>query len=356
MKKPLTLIAILCAMTTSSYAEHTPVENSIFGQFRVGYVNIDDNAGSNTDTLAVGGKLAYNSKNYRGFSAGATFYTTNPIAGVDDEGMFLDSDLDGYSILGEAFVHGKFGKTAIKLGRQELDTPFADTDDVGMIPNTFEALRLVNNSLANTTLIAAHLHRWTGVDAPEPGKFTRMNGAKGVNVVAAIYEPSDKWNLQGWHYRAKNATHISYLETALNPTEKLGLRAQYATQSGGAFNGDVWGVAAEYALGDLSLSAAHNKVSGGQVSNGFGGGPFFTSAEDHTIAEADKQKATSLGIEYGGIKNLTLAAAHVDFNKGENELDVSASYKFSKNLTADLIYSDMNNDGKLTRAFLNYNF
>ncbi len=350
------LILLSVVITSSLYAQHPSYAHGVSGQLRLGYVNKDNESGANTDTFAIGGKLGFTSKTYRGLKAGITFYTTNPVAGMDDEPLFLDDNGSGYSILGEAFITAKSARTTLKLGRQQLDTPFADSDDVGMIPNTFEALAIQNHSLSNTTLIATHLHRWAGVDAPKPGKFSKMNDHRGVNVVAAIYEPSDKWNLQGWHYNANNATDISYLEAAIHPSEKLGLRAQYATQSGAGFEGDVWGVAAEYGIGDFNLSAAHNKVSGGQISNGFGGGPFFTSAEDHTIAEVENQKATLLGVEYHATKKLSLAATHVDFANGEDETDISASYRLGKNLTADLIYSDMNRDGKLSRAFINYNF
>ncbi len=356
---PTSFIVLCVVMTSSIYAQPPSNTQSVSGQLRLGYVN-RDNSGGSTDTFAIGGKLGYHSKKYRGLSARVTFYTTNPVAGIDDDPLFLDTNGRGYSILGEAFISAdmpaKPARTSLKLGRQQLDTPFADSDDVGMIPNTFEAMTIHNHSLVNTTLVAAHLHRWAGVDAPKPGKFSKMNDDNGVNVVAALYEPSDKWNLQGWYYNASNATDISYVEAAIHPSEKSGLSAQYATQNGAGFEGDVWGVAAEYGIGDLSLSAAHNQVSGGQVSNGFGGGPFFTSAEDHTIAEVDNQKATLLGVEYGASKKLSLAVTHVDFSKGEDELDMSASYRLGKNLTVDLIYSDMDKDGKLSRAFINYNF
>jgi predicted porin len=130
---------------------------------------------------------------------------------------------------------------------------------------------------------------------------------------------------------------------------------QYSTQDGEGINGKVWGLSAEYVLGDITLSIAHNKVSNGQITNGFGGGPFFTSAEDHTIAEVDHQKATAIGIEYT-LNKLTLAATQVNFDQGENEIDVLAAYHFNNELSVELIYSGLHNDGELSRAFVNYNF
>lgn len=359
MKKQLfsttILLPALCLSSGVLLADEQG-QSGIFGQIRGGYVNLDDNAGSKTDTLSIGGKLGYKTKKYNGLSAGATFYTSNPLGGVDDEGLFLDSNGNGYSILGEAYVNADLGKTSIKLGRQEIDTPFADTDDIGMVPNTFEGLVVSNSSLSNTKLYGMHLSRWAGVDAPVPEKFTKMNDDDGINAIGAVYEPSDKLNVQGWHYNAKNGTDISYIEAGFTPLESLELGAQYATQDGAGFDGKVWGLSASYGIGDITLSTAYNKVSDGQVTNGFGGGPFFTSAEDHTIAEADNQEATTFGIEYTGINKLTLAATQVNFDQGADELDLVASYEINDNLSADLIYSDMNDDGTLTRAFINYNF
>jgi hypothetical protein len=91
------------------------------------------------------------------------------------------------------------------------------------------------------------------------------------------------------------------------------------------------------------------------VVNGFGGGPFFTSSEDHTIAEVKEQEALLVGAEYI-YDRLTIGINHVDFNRGENETDYILSYAFNDRMSFDLIYSDMYGDGKMTKAFAKYNF
>jgi hypothetical protein len=355
-KTSLRIVTILCALSMSFFATaHEKAPQNISGQIRLGYINSDDDMGNKNDTLAIGGKLGYESKAYQNVSVGGVFYTTNAIGNIDDAALFLASDKSSYSILGEAYVKASFGTTHIKLGRQKIDTPFADTDDIGMIPNTFESLSIRKQATKNTTLLFNHLHRQAGVDAATPEKFSKINGTKGVNVIGLFYEPSKQWNLQAWHYNAKNNTDISYIEAGINPIENLSIGMQYSTQDGGGVNGKVWGLSANYALDNIALSIAHNKVSNGQVTNGFGGGPFFTSAEDHTIAEVDHQKATAIGIEYT-LNKLTLAATQVNFDQGENEIDVLAAYHFNNELSVELIYSGLHNDGELSRAFVNYNF
>lgn len=353
-----TLTLSLC-IVLSSTATANETENGVFGQIRFGYVNTDDNT-SNLDSLAIGGRLGYKSNSYHGLSAGGTFYTSQAVGGVNDNNLFFNSDNKGYSILGEAYIKANLGSTSIKLGRQEIETPFADSNDIGMIPNTFESLMIMNTSLPNTTVIASHLHRWAGVDVePKPEKFTKLNGSNGVNILGVIYKPSDKWNAQAWHYNAKDSTNISYLEAAISPLENFEVGLQYGDQNGAGNNGKVWGLKADYEIGDFTLSAAHNDVSEGQVINGyggFGGGPFFTSAEENSIDGVINQEASALSLEYAGFNKLTLAASHYAYDKTEDELDLVANYEFSKNLNADFIYSDLNNDGSVTRFFLNYNF
>jgi len=48
----------------------------------------------------------------------------------------------------------------LKIGRQELDTPFADSDDIAMIPNSFEAAIFTSNYLANSSIFLGYIKRW----------------------------------------------------------------------------------------------------------------------------------------------------------------------------------------------------
>lgn len=357
-KSTLTLITLCIVLSGAAIANKT--EKGAFGQVRLGYVNTDDNT-SNLDSLATGGKLGYKSNTYYGLNSGVTFYTSQPVGGVNNNSLFFDSNNKGYSILGEAYINADLEQTSIKFGRQEIETPFADSNDRGMIPNTFESLMIINTSLTDTTLLASHLHRWAGVDVePEPENFIKLNGTNGVNILGVIYIPSDKWNAQAWYYSAKNSTNTSYLETAISPLENIEFGLQYGNQNGGDTNGKAWGLKVDYEIGDFILSAAQNDVSNGQVINGygdeFGGGPFFTSAEENSIDGVVDQEASALSVEYTGFNKLTLAASHYAFDKSEDELDLVANYMFSENLAADFVYSDLGNDGSVTRVFLNYNF
>jgi hypothetical protein len=324
----------------------------------MGFIHAEDDAGDETDGSAIGGKLGVISPTWQGLSAGATFYTTGEL--FDDEnGDFFSSENDSYSILGEAYVQGELGNTMLRIGRFELDTPHADTDDIRMIPNTFQGLLLSNNDLPSTTLYFTHLDKWAGVDSDVPERFQEMNGDDGVSAVGAVYEGIERLTLQGWYYQGRDLAKLFYLES-MYELESFSIGLQFGSQSDDTNDdsgpdGDVWGITGSYALADFTLTAAYNDVSG-TVINGFGGGPYFTSADDHTIDGIEDQEAIAFGLEYGGIEALTLGMLHVDFDQGANETDYFAVYDVNEQLALELIYTDMHEDGDFVRLMANYGF
>jgi hypothetical protein len=170
-----------------------------------------------------------------------------------------------------------------------------------------------------------------------------------VFLAGLIYEGLENTTIQGWHYKLDDAD-FNYGElTYEKDSFKMGL--QYTDQD---HDNSAYGLLVGANLGNLSLEFDYNKVDG-VVSNGFGGGPFFTSNEDHTIADIADQEAKTYRAEYK-IDRLTLGVSHADFDKCENETDYLASFEVNENHTLDLIYSDMYDDGNMVRFFANYRF
>jgi len=338
----------LIALTAVGFGE--TIELDTTANLRIGAIQIEDDVGKKSTTYALGGSVGVETKPIQGFSIGATFYTTNALFGKDDEGMFLGSNNNSYSIVGEAFIKAQLGKTTIKAGRQTIDTPYADSDDIGMVPDRFEGYSLVSKDIESTTIVLAWLDKWAGVDSEQPEKFREMQSSgDAVLTGGVIYKGVENTTLQAWQYKLENR-NLTYLEAGYE-TEQFNLASQYSDQDN---SNSIFGVSAGVNIGDLALSTAYNKVDG-EVINGFGGGPFFTSAEDHTVAEVTDQEAWLLGAEYS-YGEFTGGVTHVNFDKGENETDYILSYAMNDNFGVDVIYSDMYNDGKMTRVFANYNF
>jgi len=354
LKTNLSIITLM--MLSPSLFAQSPLAEAIEGishegELRLGAIRTKNTQGEKATTLSLGGRVSLETKPLNGLSLVGTFLTTNPLFGNNEEGMFLGSDHHGYALVGESYLKASFGKTLFKAGRQILDTPYADSDDIGMVPNSFEGYSLINQDLSDTTLILAWLDKWSGVDAPVPEQFNAMQ-ASGDAVITGglIYEGVENTTLQAWHYQLDDANY-NYAELGYEAdTFRMGL--QYTDQDN---SNRAYGVHMGGNVDKLSLDIAYNKAKG-TVSNGFGGGPFFTSCEDHTIAKVKNQKAMRYRAEYALDDHLILEVSHLNLNIGENETDYLASFEVNDHHTLDLIYTDMYDDGSVVRFFANYKF
>jgi hypothetical protein len=357
-KKSIWALILIGMISQPAFAEKDSNNTEILGDLRFGFIDAEDDAGESIKGSAIGGKLGYVSPQWNGLRAGATFYTTQEISD-DENGDFFSSQGESYSILGEVYAQAEFYKTIINAGRFELDSHYADTDDLRMIPNTFQGLLLSNTDIFGTTVYLTHLDKWAGVGTDIPEDFTDMSGDDGVNAVGVVFEGVENLALQAWYYDASDTAKLSYLD-AVYETDLFSVGAQYGdqsdqTQDGSGPDGDVAGVTGSLSFSGFTASAAYNEVSG-TVINGFGGGPFFTSSDDHTIDGVEDQEATAFGLEYAGIEGLSLAVWTVDFDKGEDETDYVASWDIREDLNAEFIYTDMNADGNFARLMVNYLF
>lgn len=361
LTKNLLAMSVSAFTTVTSYASEQKItadESGLFGNLRVGYISSEDDAGKSRDSSAIGGKLGYVSTTWNNLSAGGTLYATQKLFN-DDNGDFFDANGDSYAILGEAFIKANFKQTEFTAGRFEFDSPYADTDDIRMVPNTFSGAIVSNTDISDTTLYAAYLDQWSGVDSDEPEDFTSLNGGDGLYAVGVVFEGIESLALQGWLYQGSDLFQLTYAE-AIYEFGDLVIGTQLASQSdktsdNSGPDGDVYGAMTSYTIDDFIFSGAYNHVSG-VVTNGFGGGPFFTSAADHTIADIEDQKALAIGAEYNGIEQLTLGLLHVDFDKGANETDVIIAYEFSDGINIETEYQHMYDDGKVFLVRFNVGF
>ncbi len=284
MKKMLSIAAV-AALATSSFAASDLAgafkEGKASGQIRAMYIGSDfrDNNG-NTDSsaFALGGKLAYETAPLYGISAGAAFYTSQDLGtkNKDDnkvDGGTFDDNRKSYSLLGQAYVVGSFGKTTVKVGRQQIDTPLAGSDDIRMVPNLFEAALVINSDLPSTTLIGGYVARTAGLDSQAnstaivdvlTGGTTSSNvsnrttfksmsraalgsavdtdlghgqiGDKGVYVLALVNNSIKDLTLQAWEYYAVDVVNAVYLQAdyklGLGTGTALNLAAQYYNMQG----------------------------------------------------------------------------------------------------------------------------
>jgi imipenem/basic amino acid-specific outer membrane pore len=367
MKKMLSIAAI-AALATSSFAASDLAgafkEGKASGQIRAMYIGNDlssaaNDAGSqDKSAFALGGKLGFETAPLYGISAGAVFYTSQDLGTKNKDVAkrnvdMLDENGNSYSLLGQAYVVGSFAKTTVKVGRQQIDTPLAASDDARMIPNLFEAALVINTDVPNTTLIGGYVSRMAGWDSfsdkSSRTQFQSMSrsalntlsdsaeiGDHGVYVVAAVNSSIKDLTLQAWYYNAVDVLTAPYLQAdyALGIANgvKLTVSGQYfALKSQGKTKNfldanslkldySVYGLKAALALENIGLTpyVAYNSVSdkegGLYATNTWGGLPEFTNMEEANLNQGYVNGTNSVGYLTTGTSGATAYKVGVDYS------------------------------------------
>jgi len=402
MRKTLVLsMAAVVALSANSIDEAFKAGKAS-GQIRAAYVNQDNAVDTDTYGTSLGGVLKYETADWNGLKLGIGAYVSQKLhfaSGDVDEGKIntdlFDMDGKSYAYLGEAYMDYTMGDLNLKLGRQQIDTPFADTDDIRMHQNTFEALIATYSGIKGTTLVGGYVTRWAGYDSEDvesKDKFKKLaEGSNGAVVLGAINESIENLALQGWYYSADKVADLYYADAVYTIpfSESMGLElsGQFAAfREDEDINGDktgvsgnVYGIGAAFNVGALTLGAAYNRGTNkdGKVPPiGFGGGPYMTSMEEMTIEGMNDVKAYQLSAELdmadAGLEGLTLTALYGNFKSDTDETkvtetDLIASMELSEAITGDISYAmiddknknfDSGNDAGYNRFLvrLNYNF
>lgn len=414
MNKTILSLAAISALAVSSFAASDLAgafkEGKASGQIRAMYIS-DAFSGTTADqsTGAIGGKLKFETGSLYGISAGVSFFTTQDLTryttGVAN---MTDGTGNGYSILGEAYLAGTYGKTTVKVGRQQIDSPLAGSDDIRMIPNLFDAALVINTDLPNTTVIGGYVARMGGIDSTVTpySKFKSMSdsagvgtiaGPEGVYVLAAINNSVKDLTAQAWYYGAQDVLNAYYVQADYK-LGNLALAAQYyniddtgaVKKAGADANYDVYGVKASYAIESIGLTPyvaynATSKNAGTFVQGAWGGYPEFTGMEEWTTnslalstqktgsKSMSEAKVYKVGADYSleklGLGNRTLTAAYGNYDYNKNvaadtkvyDVSLACENNLVKNLATKIAYEKVDSkDNSLDQTFfkviMNYNF
>ena len=372
-------LLLLSILTTEIVADKNRVIN---GYVRGTYQHHDVKDDRVYKDDAIGGKLHFETGSIDGVSLGASYYGTTEVVNDDNRGLIplRGETHKSYSILGEAYLKYEFGKSMFKIGRQEIDTPFADRDDIGMIPNTFESAMFVNSDIKDTTVFLGQINKMSGVGAEVVDKFTKVNGSKNMRLIGMIYEGFNNFTLSGWYYQLKDAeiNKISYIEAnyekKVNWDYSYEVGMQYSKQSYSVGeDANILGGKVTLASNRLGMifTTAYTKVKNRVANSGFGGGPFFSNSEYLIVDNAGADgTAKWIGAELDGAKfgyrGLTLGLGKIILEtkekKDATEVDFVASYALNNNMEFHMVYSDLKgvnigeDDAKHLRVFANYNF
>ena len=338
-------------------------EGKVTGQLRAMYAGYSQKKAGVVDTYAtaIGGMLKYELASLHGFNAGVAITTSQDIGFATGDGDRrngeLSSDKGDYSELSEAYINYKNGGFNFRVGRQMFDTPLADSDDIRMVPNTFEAY-FATYEIANFTFTAAVVQKWQGADAVlgySNGVRLDSNwvtvGDGGTSMAGITY--SDAIEFNAWYYdipKQQNANKATYIDIGSHSGEgdtTLHFAAQYLQESEEKNSGveaDVYGALVEFVTYGVGLNLAYNKSKrheGKRTFSGIGGGSLYTSMDTmilDEIAQDREAQAIVAGIEYG-VDNWNFLYAYGDF-KGEEDSAGDKAHIVEQNLAVEYNVND----------------
>ncbi len=377
---------------------YDPLEHTK-GQLRAGYITFSEDGASRTSAYALAGHYHFNTKRWNGLRIGAEAYTVLNLGinqnSLDLNGDFFDEHGKSFILLSQAHLNGKWGHTEINLGRQSLDTPHADSDDIRMIPNYFEAYTVTNTDIDDLTLSAGLIDKMAGwenaVNSAEFVDVSETLGADqnidGIYYASATYDGIKNLSLSLWYYHYSDIATVVYAEAGYSyafskdTTFTLGLQYDSSQETGEALLGsqdsETYGVSVEVGFSDLGVTvlAAYNQDNGetGATGLSLGGGSFFTSMEDQTLdALGTAGSAWIIGVGYNfetiGIEGLCFGAAYGSFEAEDasiyqsREIDAILEYNLNDELTVTAAFASVNSkttgmeDYDQFRLIASYNF
>ncbi len=422
----LSLVAVM-ALGTSAFA----IENvKVNGEAKLIYQTADfeitpaeSAAGKETGLFKQGtGDIA--GASYGGGAAGgmsATIGVTadlhkNISAGAEAQGfttLGLENNLVSNTMIGnnanvgiedswamsQMWMAATMGKTTVKIGRQELDTPLLFTEKWNILKNTFDAAVILNNDLPDTTLVGAWVGKHNGIgqtaqnfgatgrtaavygaaqgdsaygDAglAAAGALATGDGLKGAYAAAAVNKSIPNTTLQAWYYDIVSAADAFWLQADTKVAGMVSLGAQYSqinpkSTLAAVPDSKIWAVKAGVDVAGVNLYAAYSDADEEGIA-GFSNVSTSDKTKIYTgdgsiymdgIVTAPGTQAWKVGASTKAVPGVTLSASYADasdiYNIGGNDIsawDIVASTNVGPlGLTA--IYTQVDNDTVAGAAF-----
>ncbi len=122
----------------------------------------------------LGGSLLYQSALFKGFDLKAGLYYSRAYFDVADEDIskikaanstfsrfdYTNTGAKDMAVLGQAYIrYSGIKESEVRIGRQLVETFFTKSNDISMIPNTFDALLLSTKAIDKTMITLAYLNK-----------------------------------------------------------------------------------------------------------------------------------------------------------------------------------------------------
>lgn len=344
------------------------------GLLRAAYISVDPDVAGNSSTsaAAVAGQIKIETGTWNGLQFGIAPYFVEKIEALSGDeaqgkldGDFFDSNKDSFAYLGEAYANYSRGDGNLRIGRQLLDNPFINTDDIRMHPNTFDAVWATYKFSETLNIEAGKVKRWAGLDSGGSQDKFKNASNDGVLAVGATYAMKPHHTFQAWYYDFdKSYSQLYFDADYINGNFEAALQySDYSEDNASNNDGTMYGLKAAYTLDKFTFSLALNEASndtGKSLSAGLGGGNFFTSMDQTTIAGITDASAQLVSIGYAITSDFSINFAVGHFEDGTkttsdiDETNFILTYAFNDHADVAFTYTEVDNAAATTDAGTNF--
>jgi hypothetical protein len=314
-------------------------DTTISVQLRSFYENEQNIDGSTSLAWTLGGQAGFKTGYFWNFAAlGVTSYTSQRLyAPLDESGTkLLQPEQRPYTVIGGE-LYGQFRLTdeiVAIAGRKGFDTPFINTQDSLMTPNTFQvyAVQGVVGGTDDSSTLRFGAGYFDKIKARNSEDFVSMASAagapagvdRGVYVAGANYKLG-ALSIGAIDYYSADIINIEFAEInyaiPLSGQSRLQFAAEYTGQrstgenllTNAPFSTDQYGLKAELVIGTALLTVARTVTAVGTLT-----------------ASASGESGTSIRSPWGGYPGYTSVQIENFYRAGENATMLRAAYNFPK--------------------------
>lgn len=373
MQKKIISLSLLTLLSSTIFADSIDdafKNGKMSGELRSYYFQEKQSDTGTSSILHYGGHFNYLTGTYYGLNLGASLQASS-VGTIDGTNRFLyDEDASG-AVLSESYIAYTKDNSNLKIGRQYIGTPLLAGSGSRMIRQSFQGYTFTNTDISNTKLLLTYVDRFQmRTDANgNPGNFTKV-----FNTNRGVYERTlndGAYSILITNKSINNLTaNIQYLNAIDNFQSEyidavynfgdISFAGQYiGTQYDTNENdGNFLAVKVSGDFNNFNFALATSKTIDGDVESGLGYGAdtSFTGNDIYGGIFSYRKDAQAYKVSLGTkIDKLKLGASYVftdmkNNKSNDTEIDLTASYNFTKNLKIDFLHAIIDGSEDYSRA------
>lgn len=350
-----------------------------YGKLRFAYIDsahkISNDPKHKKKAAAVGGELGIKTALYHGFGINISGYISQSVGPLnpkknDINEDFFNAEKSSFVYIAEASFNYSNDTFQTMLGRIKVETPYANSDDIRMAPDTFEGAWVNIDYTDKLKTQIMYVNKWAGYDSQDEDtgasqdvfKNLVNDDAFGMAMISLTYEYADNSEISIWYNYIDAMSIVSYAEIIGLYRFNKDFHIDYGFQASNfqelensEVDGNVLGTMLIAHYNNYYIGSAYNIVlveDGNYISNGFGGGPYYTSLDEATIeaiSEATRNNSEAFRIGVGcdfspyGAEGLNVELVYGELYEQFQSLkedDIVITYSTSDRWSLDAIYTN----------------